>query len=87
MDLYAVTYTDPSEPWGDAIAGRKLYRTPTEVLDALNDTFDRYVMDTLSRTLAHEGLTYPLNNAHGASALERIEDDFSREYSVGIYHL
>lgn len=83
MNLYAVTYTDPSEPWGSAVYDRKLYRTPGEVLTALNEVFDRYVADAdylRSRYHGYMDKYFPTVEAY-------IEDEFSREYSVGIYNL
>lgn len=45
MYLFAITFTDPSEPWGSAIEDRKLYRTPTEVVDAANAHFDAWMAE------------------------------------------
>lgn len=86
MQLFAVVYTDPSEPWGYAIKDRKLYRTPGEVIDALNEAFDQfcesghgdYVRDNCSNyTLYYGNMTVE----------EALADEFDREYSVGLYEL
>jgi hypothetical protein len=45
MHMFAVTYTDPSEPWGHAVEDGKLYRTPTALLDALNAHFDAWCVE------------------------------------------
>lgn len=45
MYMYAITYTDPSEPWGHAVEGHKLYRTPTALLDALNAHYDAWLAE------------------------------------------
>jgi hypothetical protein len=45
MHLYALTYTDPSEPWGHAVEGGKLYRTPSALVDAANAHFDAWCVE------------------------------------------
>jgi len=42
MRLFAITYTDPSEPWGHAVEDGKLYSTPTALVDAWNAHFDAW---------------------------------------------
>lgn len=85
MYLYAVTYTDPSEPWGVAVHENKLYRTPGELLTAFNDTYDKYVHDYTDDLRGN--YTYFSENYVGVSFEEMIAQEFSREYGVGRYEL
>lgn len=93
MRLYAVTYTDPSEPWGEAIWERKLYQTPSEVLDAFNRCYDEFA-DRFGDDIAQQMRDLPANYrrfdddsgwSRAATLEEAVEEEFSREFSVGFY--
>jgi hypothetical protein len=100
MQLYALTYTDPSEPWGYAIEGRKLYRTPTEVVDAANAHFEAWCYELITAWISHDvHPTLPRwraamlrieqcpANYAGRSLDQVLTDEWSHEYGFGLYEV
>lgn len=95
MKLFAVTYTDPSEPWGAAVLDRKLYSTPSAVCDAANAHFDEWCGrvlfndsdDTLRDYYAKEMVGPCAINYKGRTLDEVLADEWSYEFGFGIYEL
>lgn len=65
MKLFAVTYTDPSEPWGAAVLDGTLYRTPSAVCDAANAHFDAWQSRLLYRDSNETLRSYYLKELNG----------------------
>lgn len=94
MRLFAVTYTDPSEPWGAAILDRKLYRTPSEVCDAANAHFDKWCAaelwrdcaDSRTDTYRKQMQAFP-ENYSGMALPDVLAYEWSREFGFGSYEL
>lgn len=100
MQLYALTYTDPSEPWGSAIEGRKLYRTPSEVVDVANAHFEAWINELVTEWISHDlhptvarwrGVLLRFEhwpaNYEGCSLDQVLADEWSREYGFGLYEV
>jgi hypothetical protein len=84
MKLYAVTYTDPSEPWGRAVLGGVLYRTPAEVVEAANAHFDEWRAYHRARMITDWHRNYARRGA-GYSFDQYQADEWTYEYGIGVY--
>lgn len=93
MKLYALTYTDPSEPWGVGVLDHKLYRTPSAVCDAANAHFDEWCermlyndSDETMRDYYAKELVGPCAiNYQGETLDEVLANVWSMEFGFGVY--
>lgn len=95
MQMFAVTYTDPSEPWGAAVEDGKLYRTPSALVDAANAHFDAWCAQKLWKgteatrldSLYIDWLKWGQTDHPGRSFEDHVIDEYSREHGLACYQV